>query len=125
NPSTLSLFDATHNSTKKSSNNMQNMQASNLFHSSAGFYFMFFHPTMLKQYNNDYNFFTNSLPQIQQTNNSGPLLTIHEFFENLKKTYDENNFNEVKNKFLQKEIDVLNMLSLKDYDWQNLEIKLD
>lgn len=30
----------------------------------------------------------------------------------------------MKNKFLQEEIDVLDILSLKDYDWQNLGIKL-
>jgi hypothetical protein len=115
------LFDATNNSTKKSSNNTQNTQTSNPFHSPAGFFPMFFHPAMFNQYNNDYNLPTNSLPQ---TNNSISLPTIHEFFENLEKTYGECNFDEVKNKFLQEEIDVLDILSLKDYDWQNLGIKL-
>lgn len=76
------MFDATNNSTKKSSNNTQNMQASNPFHLPAGFFPMFFHPAMFNQYNNDYNLPTNSLPQ---TNNSISLPTIHEFFENLEK----------------------------------------
>ncbi|CAB4401309.1 unnamed protein product [Rhizophagus irregularis] len=120
-PPTLPLFDATNNSTKKSNNNTQNTQASNPFHLPAGFFPMFFHPAMFNQYNNDYNLPTNSLPQ---TNNSISLPTIHEFFENLEKTYGECNFEEVKNKFLQEEIDVLDILSLKDYDWQNLGIKL-
>ena len=50
--------------------------------------------------------------------------SIHEFFDNLEKVYSECNFKDVKNQFLQEEIDVLDILSLKDYDWQSLGIKI-
>ncbi|RGB21716.1 hypothetical protein C1646_777440 [Rhizophagus diaphanus] len=57
--------------------------------------------------------------------NDPPMLPLFDATNNStkkhKKTYGECNFDEVKNKFLQEEIDVLNILSLKDYDWQNNE----
>ena len=99
------------------------MQASNSFYPPASYFPfpMFFHPAMFNQH---HDFFTNSLSQIQQTNNSTSPPSIHEFFENLEKTYGEYNFNEAKSKFLQEEIDVLDIFSLKDYDWERLGIKL-
>ena len=52
------------------------------------------------------------------------MLRQEKFFENLEKAYGEYNFDDIKNKFLQEEIDVLDILNLKDHDWQNLGIKL-
>ncbi|CAB4381739.1 unnamed protein product [Rhizophagus irregularis] len=126
-PPTLPLFDASNTTKKQNSNNnntqnTQNAQSSNSFYSQAGYFPILVHPGMFNQQSNNYNF-SNNLPQIQQTNISISPPTIGEFFENLEKTY-ECNFDEIKNKFLQEEIDVIDILSLKEYDWQNLGIKL-
>jgi len=74
------------------------------------------------------NMFMNSLSQQtnlpQQTNILISPPSIYEFFENLEKIYSECNFNEAKTKFLQEEIDVLDISSFQDCDWQRLGIKL-
>ena len=130
----MPLFNATHNTKKCSKSNaiannndimipnvpnVQGTQIPNPFYSPPGFFLLY--PGM---FNQPYNNFTNTLPQTQQTNISIPPPSIHEFFEDLKKTYSECNFDEVKSKFLQEEIDVLDILSLRDCDWQDLGIKL-
>ena len=61
---------------------------------------------------------------IQQTNPSISPPSIYKFFEDLEKTYSDCNFDDAKSKFLQEDIDVLDILSLNDGDWQKLGIKL-
>ncbi|CAB4401622.1 unnamed protein product [Rhizophagus irregularis] len=144
-PPTLPLFSAAKNAKKRNNNNysqniqqnipcnnnysqniQQNipstMQASNQFYPPTGFFLLY--PGM---FNQPYNNFPNSLPPQtslpQQTNTLISLPSIYEFFENLKENYNECNFDKVESKFLQKEIDVLDILSLNDCDWQRLGVK--
>ena len=64
------------------------------------------------------------MQSLSQTNISVSVPSIDEFFGNLEKEFGENNFEEVKNKFIQETIDVSDILDLKESDWQDLEIKI-
>lgn len=117
-PPTLPLFNATNNTRKHNNNNTQNAQnaqMSNPFYSQTGFFPIAFHPGMFNQHDNN---FTNSL----KTNIPAP--SIYKFFEDLEDKYSECSFGEAKSRFLQEEIDVLDILNLNDHDWQRLGIKL-
>ena len=131
-PPTLPLFSAAKNTKKcNNNNNLQNIQqnisnttqAPNQFYPPTGFFLVY--PGM---FNQPYNNFPNSLPPHtslpQQTNISISPPSIYEFFENLKENYNECNFDDVKTKFLQEEIDVLDIFNLNDCDWQRLGVKL-
>ncbi|RGB23340.1 hypothetical protein C1646_779117 [Rhizophagus diaphanus] len=131
-PLTLPLFSAAKNAKKcNNNNNSQNIQqnipsatqVSNQFYPLTGFFLLY--PGM---FNQSYNNFPNSLPPQtslpQQTNISISPPSIYDFFENLQENYNGCNFDEVKTKFLQEEMDVLDIFNLNDWDWQRLGVKL-
>ena len=89
--------------------------------------FPFYHPGMLNQQNLQQfqaNYTPNNFSQAPQTNALLHIPSIEEFFENLTKEFDENIFEEVKNNFIQERIDVLDILDLKETDWQGLNVRI-
>jgi hypothetical protein len=90
--------------------------------------FPFYHPDMFNQQTSQQSHQTyssnNFLQTSSRTNLLVPVPSIDEFFANLEKEFGENNFEEVKNKFIQETIDVSDILDLKESDWQDLGIKI-
>jgi hypothetical protein len=89
--------------------------------------FPFYHPNMFNQQISQPSqptYISNNSSQPSRTNLLVSVPSIDEFFDNLEEEFGENNFEEVKNKFIQETIDVLDILDLKDADWQDLGIKI-
>jgi hypothetical protein len=88
--------------------------------------FPFYHPGMFNQQNTQFQatYMPNNFSQASQTNTSLHVPSIEEFFENLTKEFGENIFDEVKSKFIQETIDVLDIFDLKETDWQDLNVKI-
>ena len=129
----MPLFNAA-NSVKRINNlqnsNTSNFPSSNYVAASPSFFtmpFPFYHPGMFNQQNlQPFQpiYTTNTTNNFSQTNISIPTPSIDEFFENLEKKFGEGIFMEVKNKFIQETIEVLDIFDLKETDWQDLEIKI-
>ena len=85
--------------------------------------FLFYYPDMFNQQNlqlSQPTYTSNNPSQILSIS----IPSINEFFGNLEKEFGENIFDEVKNKFLQENIDILDIFDLKEMDWQNLGVKI-
>ncbi|PKC53364.1 hypothetical protein RhiirA1_491266, partial [Rhizophagus irregularis] len=135
-PPTLPLFDAAI-SVKRNNLQNSNISTSNPFYPSSSnittspsfiaMPFPFYNPGMFNNQQNlqfQANCMPNNFSQVPQTNTSLHVPSIEEFFENLSKEFGENIFEEVKNKFIQETIDVLDIFDLKESDWQDLNVKI-
>lgn len=123
-PPTLPLFDVT-NSVKRSVNSQNStVQTSNSFYPSPFIMpFSFYHPNMFNQQISQ-PFYQQTYSSNNSTNHFVSVPSIDEFFGKLEKDFGENNFEEVKNKFVQESIDVSDILDLKESDWQDLGVKI-
>ena len=133
---TLPLFDAAISVKRNNNLKNSNISSSNSFYSSSSnitlpsfiaIPFPFYHPGMFNQQNLQQfqvNYAPNNFSQASQTNVSLRVPSIEEFFESLTKEFDDNIFEEAKNKFIQERIDVLDIFDLKETDWQGLNVRI-
>jgi hypothetical protein len=115
-PLTLPLFDVT-NSVKRNVNSQNStVQPSNSFYPPLFIMpFPFYYPNMFNQQASQ-PFYQQTYSSNNSTNLFVSVLSIDEFFGKLEKDFGKNNFEEVKNKFVQKSIDVSDILDLKESD---------
>jgi hypothetical protein len=127
------LFDAAY-SVKKTNNNLQNsnIQNSNFCppptitpSSFIAMPFPAYYPSMFNQQNlqpSQPTYTSNNVSSQMNIVVSAP--SIDEFFDSLEKNFGENTFEGVREKFIQETIDVLDILDLKEADWQDLGVKI-